>query len=678
MSASNYADWASWLNGKAKKLTWRLGRDWWVLAELAGLSGYATVQDEKFMDDVVSWVTEVHSYRSPFIGVSWKDALGAAMELVLDETTAQSRDRPLPAYPALDEWCADPLNWGLQGGSFDTHGTRLFVHFHGERVRTKKNKWASALALSPAEVKRRILSHKLQAAKAIAKRETKKVRAVISSDLDTYLKMLYFDGWLRHFFKGSKYSTLWMDAEARAQMWYELAVGGPSTDVDQAKFDHSIRLEDILNLIGKFERFLPPRYHPAREDLRRVLQEIIYALSGGFVHMDDGGMVPIRNGVLSGWLWTALLDTLLNLSEAFLAREVTLRRHGATAITTLVAQGDDLHARFLSWGAAIDFFHAYEFMGLPANAQKTIIDDRIAEMLRKFGDAHTQRVSGYAARAINGILFRNPINDPERPGTQRLSGIRDRWNALCGRLEERSVPAACVEDLSRGNELDPAYARLWLRSPSALGGGGILPTSDHLYLRTTTATRVFSGLSVTDAPGARAIQARAVHMGMVAPDRVLNNWAATVLRFPERDTNDHSEWEAAEFVLAFWPSRHTTSAPLPKAPAITPEQSKLLGVFPSDENCAAVGAPREKRLSLRWWIAYLNNALGQPAPRIWGMSPDFASIGLGLTATGLAGGFYYSAGRKSWEEWTYHLASAEVQLRQTAEDLRSKGIFVTA
>lgn len=674
--AENYAEWASWMNNKAKKLKNRLGVDWMLLAEMAGLGGYAPVSDTAFYADVVEWVQGEPRHVSPFRGMSWDFAFRMAVRWVLEDNFDPNRLGPADVK-SVEEWAADPLGWALAGSSFDVHGERLFVTTPAGNVKAKNTKWASALRLDPSDVRSRILSETRQAAKAVAKRETKKVRAVISSDLDTYLKMSYLDQWVKVGFQGSTASTLWMNPEQRLDMWYELAAGGSAADIDQDKFDHEATMSMVLTIVEELYRLLPAE--GAYDDLRTVFARLHFALKGGFVIVGRE-RVAIRNGVLSGWLWTALFDTIISLAEAYLAREVVNRSHGARTTPVLIGQGDDVHARQTTVAASVEFVLAYDSMKLKVSKSKTMMDTNYAEFLRRVGDARLRKVVGYPMRAINSILWRNPINDVERPGQARLLGIYDRWSTLCGRLGHATVPRECLHDLASANRISLFKAELWVNTPCAFGGGGYDPRPDHLYLETTTASRSFNGVEVKPAlaPGLRAVERLADLNGFSVPRRVLNNWALSVIRLRVKDEMRYGDWDSAEFNYQRWYTAKTPSAPLPRpAVPLTPEQVSLLGIAPSDANCAATGNPRPQRVSLRWWVAYLCGALPNANPRVFGHSTEWSTVFNDEHIRGLAGGFLASGGTRSWNAWRDVLATAEVRALYSLRLEASRSLFMS-
>jgi hypothetical protein len=672
LQATNYAEWASWMNGKAKKLNVRLGRDWWVLAELATIGGYAEVDESSFLEEVTAWVTQKRALLSPFVGVSWLDAFRSGLYVLMDQAW-QRKDLDVQG---LREWASDPMNWGLQGSGFDLAGKRTYVKtFRGPRVRTEKNKWALALGLTPDEVVHRILRHTRQEAKAVPKQETKKVRPVAAADVDTYLKMSYPDHVVRQLFAGSPLSTLWCTSLQRSEIMRRLAAGGVAAALDQANFDRSIQLVMVLAMVEVLAELLWEA--TGSEDVWAAMVEVHFALSGGFVNIGPH-RVPIRNGVLSGWLWTALFDTLANLAELVIA-EAVLKRRYRKPILNRVGQGDDLDVCLSEWGALVDLMHVYAAMKLPVSTSKTIVSSRIREFLRKFGDLAENRVQGYPARSISGILWRNPINDTERPGQQRLSGIFERWNALGGRLGMHTPPAALVDDLCRGNELTPTAARLWLATPNALGGAGILTDPQHLYLETTTATRTFFGLfpSRSELPGLEAIVHRAHEAGLEVREAALDNWANSLLRYGPKALERHSDWDSATFEVRQWRTTFVTrSARAPPVRSVAPDVAELLQIFPSDANVEATGNPRPAGASLRWWVAYITNTLKMPVARVWGASPEWSSVSSEEWGRGLVGGFWNS-GSHSWARWRVVLATAEMQARVALVDWPRFGPFMS-
>lgn len=623
-NSANWLDIAKWFGEKAKKERAAFDKDWLVLVDLSTFGGYATISDDDFFEQVRTWVTDVH--KLTYNGSEEEFDLRFAAKCTWFAKTHVAY-RPLTGD--LDAFCSDPTNWGLAGSSFDVKGVRLFVEIEGKRYKAKKNKWASALALSPEQVKSRILDPHAQVAKAVVKRETKKARGVVSVDLDTYLKQAFISwAYLDPALRGNTLSTLWMTADQRAEFWDKYAtIDGVKMPLDQSSFDNVVK----RSMVAALNQALIDRGNElhstdkAWTDVKKVFELTRDAMYGGYVIVGKRHL-PYKNGVLSGWRWTALFDTIINIVENEMARDLCAQAYGPINYQGFCAQGDDDWVVCKTTADCVALWLAYDHMGFIVNPSKFFISGVNDEFLRRVLIKRPGKplVTGYPARAVNSISNRNPINEPQRPGADRLNNTLTSWNTLVGRLGGTQVPQSALEDMARGSELPVEAVVMWLHTPIALGGGGV-DVRPGIGLGSVTARRLMPSISPVHAPGIAAVVTQVHAAGMRVDKREMQRWLESVLKFDPKTYSRVGEWQNAEAHPVSWqPLRvfYTREWRVEKLPKPPQPWARFYAMFPSEDNARANPLRNNKPtgIPMWWWTEACAGLLAQPTYRKFGRS----------------------------------------------------------
>jgi len=206
------------------------------------------------------------------------------------------------------------------------------------------------------------------------------------------------------------------------------------------------------------------------------MELIKFALDGGYVIV-GGERIDITNGILSGWRWTAMLDTIVNLIELSMAEEwVEENSLIKVNMVDFCAQGDDDWLKLKDKRSAVALWLAYESFGLFVNPGKFFLDTVRDEFLRRVMDKGI--ITGYPARSITSICFRNPLSEREAIGADLIRGNFTRWKLLCERLDTH-YPGSWFEEKwnqdcrqgVRGTTSEGLYD--YLNLPTLLGGIGL-------------------------------------------------------------------------------------------------------------------------------------------------------------------------------------------------------------
>ncbi len=538
-----------------KKMGPTLSEHWKVFVNLETLGGYLPeVPEESFKTDIEDWITGDVHHESLNDHGDWTE------EQFLHDFDAGMRDY-LSSLPnlatanerviSLDEFLTDPGNWARSGASI--LGFRVpYVTKDGTHL-SRKSKWATGLSRNPAYframVKGQLVGSRQQRLKVIQKRETGKVRAVVNSDDLTYIRMSYISSWLESALSGLTSSTLFMSNAQSFEFWSEVAAETENSTtwklpLDQSHFDWQQNVR-MISLFFSLLRDLITANAPraVQSDLLQCLSLVEDALLKipSSVEFSDGTSIPYEKGVLSGWRWTALIDTVMNAGELYAARRLLSRMGFEDAVISFNAQGDDDRVVIGNAGYATALPQAYSLMNFEVNPSKFFLATDRDEYLRRVASGGS--VSGYPARAVTAIMQRNPISRDPPAGKLRLREQVTSWSTLASRCAfTPQLAEHMLADLAGGNSLSKATVDSLLRTPASLGGLGFYPAAQE--------TR---GLSVTEGVAARSASIPAASLpgwselrrGLPLTDGDLSRAAQTLLEMPKA-TFAMSEAEVSE------------------------------------------------------------------------------------------------------------------------------------
>jgi hypothetical protein len=464
----------STLTTVAKKHGTLLFEKWWLLVNLERGRGFEPLKNiEDFADDVRQWVSgdKVHTIDGDETKFLEYMRQGIAEFYGL----APGIGRANSEAKTIEEWLSDLSNWARPGSSMDK---RSLVYYDGNRMRKpRRSKWRTAMTLPLKEVAATIrgAGPRVQKASAIQKQEIGKVRAVINSGDETYFRMAYVSDWLERALRGHPRSALFRTNEQQFEFWTRLSRHTQSNTIkvplDQAHFDwqqnkrmHKVFFDETRRLL----QFATPG---VKEDLFLAMDAIERDLSGGKVKVGNHRM-PIEKGILSGWRWTALMDTVYNYAELYAAERMLKERGFFGSIISKDAQGDDDEIEVTSVGTAAGLVLAYEHMNFEINPQKYFVDLERDEYLRKRIDS--SGVYGYPARIINSLLYRGPLSKDPPSGLLRMDEQAENWGKLISRGGDlRRTLKHMLRDLSNANGVSKIEVSRILSTPAAMGGLGM-------------------------------------------------------------------------------------------------------------------------------------------------------------------------------------------------------------
>jgi hypothetical protein len=475
---------------------------WKNLVNMGALGGYVEVSSlEEFTAELRKWATGDVLHESP-------DADGILSEAKFLEDLTEGMRRFVFMAPSVEEANERAItlrefaeNSALWAGSGSSKYPERVEYFDddGKLRRVRRSKWSTALVLSADKVESILRQKKPSALKqynsAILKRETEKGRAVVNSDDETYLRMAYISLWLETAMKGHPLSTLFMSSRQMYEMWNRLSesvnnLSGVKLPLDQSHFDWQQNKRMINAFLDVLRDFISVNASDRiKQDLLLVLESVRITLVTvtGELRIGDT-VIPVEKGIMSGWRWTALIDTVFNFGELFSAVRLCERQGLPVSLQSIVCQGDDDQLETDSYSSAAGIVAAYDIMNFEINPGKFFAARDRDEYLRQVAEGGG--VSGYMARAVNSLLWRNPINKDPVGGLLRAREQLTSWNVIIGRggNVKRTVDHM-VRDIAGGNGL--SFGQVWelLRTPASVGGlGALKPSPEGNWLAMTEGT----------------------------------------------------------------------------------------------------------------------------------------------------------------------------------------------
>lgn len=457
----------------SKKAGEAFDSDWRFFVDLDRLGDYMPyTTTDVFVDDIKEWVQAhvVHTWDGD--EELWYTKFKDTMRNVLFRRGVS----PTKKW-TVDQFLNNGDMWATSGSSFDpalTEKLKIRDEDLQSDVAVKNTKWATRWHLSKSDIKKLMFRRRRQVCKAVQKSELTKVRAVISSDLSLYLKMSFVSLYLDQIFKERDDSTLFMGKEKTFDMWQSFQQDGTyRMPVDQSGFDHNVSLRQILITLDLMRELL--QTYNCGDEVDEMMDLIKYGLEAGNVHVGKV-TIPITSGLLSGWRWTALLGTLVNIAELEMSVEYGAEHGSRPNVQAHNSQGDDVWLKCAGFNDCYVIWYAMKSFGLDVNPKKFFVSNTRDEYLRRVLD--NKVLTGYPARSITSICFRNPIQEKEPKGMDRMRSTFSKWKLFAERsnktIESSWFRRNYIKDTLAGTpEISRTQLESWMYQDVQLGGLGL-------------------------------------------------------------------------------------------------------------------------------------------------------------------------------------------------------------
>jgi hypothetical protein len=458
--------------------------EWMFFVDWHTMTGYVDPKTPlDLFEEAVSWVRGVRSYHPNMI--KSHDERIILLEALIEKVPVIKHGLN------VDDFLRNPSLWATTGsgrGLSDKLRVRA-EYWDGKQRRWVKNgiykfgsmKWTNAIASDLSRLRELMFSRSKQHNYMFIKEDEKggmKLRSIVVGDFANYLRMAYLNWFFMKAFKNIPAMPIsWDDVMRQNKMSEMLELSG-DTDVvkmpvDQKEFDKNVSTNLVLasvDFIGRVSARVGMSAENRNEyidDLRLVSELLLYSMDGGVLEIDDGRVVAIERGVLSGWLFTAIIDSLANYIQF---KEIQLAmRVDDKNVKFQAFQGDDIALGFNGIESAVAIYVGYEKYGLKINPLKFWIEDNRDEFLRLVSTKN--KVRGYLARLVTGFLYM-------KPGTP--SSTEDAWFELLDSWKKavsRGANAVVVQnyiiqECTRLFSISSSVAEIMLYTPRTFNGGG--------------------------------------------------------------------------------------------------------------------------------------------------------------------------------------------------------------
>jgi len=214
--------------------------------------------------------------------------------------------------------------------------------------------------------------------------------------------------------------------------------------------------------------------------------------------------IKCLNGLPTGSRWTMMLNSICNL----VLQRMAARQSGAYDVAVV---GDDFDVAAESEEMAQRHLEALKDMGFTTAPHKTGIFLGTGEFLKNYYGGNFLTMS--PLRTIRSLLYSQDVDRTDSDAERRLSRA-DMWARFLGRLRQwrhvstrwngveiESALALMQYDIHKAFEghIRPQVVDRWLRTPSIVGGAGLLPDIGENFVTIRAqlaATRGARGLSV--------------------------------------------------------------------------------------------------------------------------------------------------------------------------------------
>lgn len=456
------------LGGKYIHESWRWGVHWEMFYGYTPYKGVENMENE-----VREWLVK----RRVLGGVIGERRY---LEMLVEETARLCEEEwRLPKQTlAIKEWVATG-EW-MRGKSGD--GQRNEVLIDGKKCKSRRMKSTDAVFRSDASMVKMLKQVKDEVFAVMEKSEGAKVRPVVKTGSDMFRKMDYLSQWVEDGFFHSKLSTLFGGAQNQEDIDNELLQVAENWAVwkvplDQSNFDwHQSRLsiEAVVATLG-----VEIAKRVATPDFDVVWEAMWDSLFARPVRVKMGAMQwEWGNGLPSGLRWTALLDTVLNITSFRVAVRLSEEATGKGAIDIIAhkSQGDDVAFACKDLDDVATIVHIYNKLGYEAHPAKTFYSKYRTEFLRKSYEAGVG-ITGYVCRSLLSIRFRNPILDLAVERATRVYSRLTTWHLLSIRgMNPVKVAEMYIEDCNQMG-VKPVFAAGYALCHAAFGGAGLRRSS---------------------------------------------------------------------------------------------------------------------------------------------------------------------------------------------------------
>lgn len=372
----------------------------------------------------------------------------------------------------VEDFINNVEKWTTSGGG---GGKNTIITSAGEF--TTRSKVAKILSMSKDEIKSILINNVPFVAKAFVKKKetTLKKRVIISTDIESFIKMSFLNYILQSFITEHPNTDMFdngVRSEDRWKVFLDNNSKAQPLTMDQSDFDHYISKNDVIMFLDEMCSYIKQRYPDESEVINIVLNTIKYGLDNLTV---DG--FKYEHGLLSGWRITALAGTAINFSQMRTVADLFENKYNIKPLIFKESyRGDDVIAWVKNKEIATKFVELAMYYKLPVHPTKTMIRKFYGEYLRiSFNQFKTFR---YPARLLHAILFINPESmtrdkvDNTNSLIKNIIKMQNRFS--CVNLEViENILEKFLQPIKFIKGFSTEIYRKFMYTPSAFGGLGL-------------------------------------------------------------------------------------------------------------------------------------------------------------------------------------------------------------
>jgi hypothetical protein len=465
---------------KAFNNDWR--EDWKRLIDLGRLTTFSKHIDPlEYVDDVRSWLQDTTKSRH-YINKSEEQFIA---EFKISVGELLSNNVPKRKH-TLDEFLSMPHLWAVTG-SAKTGLVADTIMINGEPTPLNKSKRSIAYTNTTADLKREMF-YSESVNSVFDKSEVNRNRPVVNSDFGMFLAMSALDDQVYDMINEgmNQWSPIFKKYNFIKDRNYQIRKIGKwvCVPLDQKGFERQTSFQMLECILEVIRSRMDADDHESQQVLdviqKKMFNAKLYFSHEGtkYINMED-----ITNGLSSGWKWTALFNTIINLSE-FLTCARQLGWVRGLDYTNICALGDDTRIWVKSFAHAEALLNWYENAHIEVNRKLAIVSRTCDEFLRKV----TERVGnlatfrGYANRMCAPIVYRNPKSREPNSLHDALTTTAQNWLDLASRCSEPNAKDNICQ-VAMCNDLRKVCLAYGLNMPNddfiftsvAEGGMGVTP-----------------------------------------------------------------------------------------------------------------------------------------------------------------------------------------------------------
>jgi len=362
--------------------------------------------------------------------------------------------------------------WGLGGSTNIKLNKNNRIQTDRGLMKIKQTKWSNAIQMDTDDIYYKTLTKDHVDVKLVIKVSKGKVRKVMASDTEFYLICNYLDYYISKSFETFDSSTLLYNNKQRFYFWCNFANSTLNDKIklpiDQDSFDQHCSYRMIRICVDKITDIL---FSCGMNEMEAKFwkNRVIYLFENNYLIYKDN-KIHVKNGLLSGWKWTALLGTMINYSELYIVRSYE-KLFFNNEIDEYNVQGDDIMLILLTNIIIVYFIYImYIEMNFNINPRKFFNSRKRNEYLRKISENGI--VTGYPARTIISFLQPGLLTQESFDQMERIQTIANNFYIY---LRRGDYDISCLSFLKKQMEHELPGSSELLHYPKSRNGLGYSP-----------------------------------------------------------------------------------------------------------------------------------------------------------------------------------------------------------